>query len=243
MPDYPLVYLIFGIPDSGRREIIFDLITDGVGSELSILYFRPKGETPCGFDDRIEALENVCKVDWTLNQTKVMHGKIDAAPELILFLAPGTSDPSDCAEAVKSWMDHNECQLGRVITVVHCGFLEEKPDALSWHKACIHFSDVILLNRRESNSNRWLKNFKEEFKQECSPARFILVKKGQVPNPAEILEPEPRRLSLFFDELLPIEEDGLKEDEQPEDRRPDKYIERLENGQRAYKIRPITGFL
>lgn len=242
MSTAPLVYLIYGVPNSGRREIIFDLI-DGSNRETQFLLFRPEEELASPFDEQIEALENVSVTDWKLNQAKVTHGEISAAPEKIIFLAPGTSDPSDVAEALRTWVEHNHCELARIITVLHSSFLEATPAAQSWFDACIHFSDVVLLNRREGTSNKWIKELEQRHKKECSPARFILVKKGRVANPQEVLMPEARRLSLYFDELIPIEEDGLEESEQPEDLKPDKYIERRESGQRAHPVPDIKKLL
>ena len=111
----PLVYLVFGIPNSGRREVIFDLIEGGIPENEQIIYFRPQGEAACAYDEQIEALDNVRVVGWNLKDCKVTHGKISAAPKKILFLAPGLSDPSDCAEGLKSWSDHNNCQIARLI--------------------------------------------------------------------------------------------------------------------------------
>jgi len=243
MSEAPLVYIVLGTPNSGRREIIYDLIEGGMQKASQVLLFQPTDEPTSDFDEKIDSLENVSKVNWALNAAKVTHGKISAAPEVIIFVTSGRSDPADNIEAIKSWIDHNSCEIGRVFTVVNCTFLQEQPAAQSWYDACIHYSDVILLNRRESNDNKWVRNFEERHKKQCSPARFILVKKGRVPNPVEVLSPEARRLSLYFDELIPIEEDGLDEDEQPEDTKPDKYIERLENGQRAHKILDINKYL
>lgn len=242
MSSAPLVYIVYGTPSSGRREIIFDLI-EGSETSSEVLLFRPEEELSSPFDEQIDALSNVGVVNWRLAAAKVAHGAINAAPEKIIFMAPGTSDPADVAEAVRSWSEHNNCEIARILTVLNCSFLEATPGAQSWFDACIHFSDVVLLNRREGVSNKWIKELQERHKKECSPARFILVKKGRVANPQEVLLPEARRLSLYFDELIPIEEDGLEEGEQPEDLKPDKYIERRESGQRAHPLPDIKKLL
>lgn len=243
MSEKPLVYLIFGIPSSGRREVIFDLIEGGIPGTEQVLYLRPEGEAACPYDEQLEALDNVNAIGWQLKDCKVTHGKISAAPEKIIFLAPGTSDPADCAEALKTWTDHNHCQIARLITVVHSAFLVQKPKAQAWFDACIHFSDIVLLNRREEVDNKWVKDFEAGYAKLCTPARFLLVKKGRIANPAEVLEPEARRVSLYFDELIPIEDDEFEDEHQPEDIKPDKYIERLESGQRAKPIPEIGKFL
>jgi len=244
MPDQaPLVYLVYGISASGRRDVIFDLIEGGIDPKASVLYFRPEGSEDSPIDERIQALSNVSVVPWKLSGAKVMHGKISAAPEKIIFLAPGTADPADVAEAIKNWTDHNHCEIARIITVVHSCFLMEQPAAQAWFDACIHFSDIVLLNRRETVDNKWVKHFEQRYTKERFPCRFILVKKGRVDNPAEVLDPVARRLSLYFDELIPIEEDEFEDEEQPEDTRPDKYIERLESGHRACPIPDIGKLL
>ena len=239
----PLVYLILGIPGSGRRDVLFDLLKDGINAKEQALYFRPEGEVDSPFDEQIEALDNVSIVDWKLADAKVTHGKIDAAPDKIIFLAPGTSDPADAAEALKTWSDQNRCEIARIITVVHSAFLSENSAAQAWFDACIHFSDIVLMNRREGVNNKWVKDFEVGYRKQFSPARFLLVKKGRVGNPLEVLEPEARRLSLYFDELIPIEDDEFEDDEQPKDTKPDKYIERLESGHRAYPVPDIKKLL
>jgi hypothetical protein len=243
MPEAPQVYLIYGSPDSGRREVIFDLIEGGISKDQATLYFRPSSEPSAPHDEQIEALENVSAVEWQLKDSKVTHGAITAAPEKIIFLAPGQSDPADCAEALKQWTDHNNCSIARLITVVNCSFLKSKPKAKAWFDACIHFSDIVLLNRREDVDNKWIKEFESAYKKEHYPARFLLIKKGRVANPPEILDPEPRRLSLYFDELIPIEDDEFEDEHQPDDTKPDRYIERLESGQRAKPVPGIEQFL
>lgn len=241
MSEGPQVYIVFGIPGSERRSVIYDLIDGGVEKDQQVLYFRPQGELPSSFDEQLEAKENVSVVDWELDQVKVKHGPITAAPEKIIFLAPGTSDPTDVAEAV-NWSEHNGCPIARLITVVHCSFLKANPKSQAWFDACIHFSDIVLFARREEVDNKWLKQLEERYSKNYFPCHFRLVKKGRVANPPEILFPEARRFSLYFDELIPIEEDEF-EDERPEDQQPDKYIERLESGQRAHPVPSITKWL
>ena len=235
----PQVYFIYGIPDSGRREILFDLIESGIDHDEPVLYFRPEEEPSNPFDEQMEALKNVNIISWKLVGTTIQHGPIKAAPRKIIFLAPGTCDPADAAEALKQWTDGNQCQIARIITVVHCAFLSQNKKAFPWFDACIHFSDVVLLSRRENVSNKWVNDFEEEYRKQYFPARFLLVRKGRVANPFEVLEPEARRMSLYFDELVPIEDDEFEDDETPEDIQPDKYIKRLENGQRDRRIPDI----
>lgn len=243
MSERPLVYLIYGIPDSERRSVLFDLIEGGLSPEQQVLYFHPKGEVSSPFDEQIEALENVSIVEWELAEGKVKHGRISAAPEKIFFLAPGTSDPADVADALKEWVTHNDCELARIITIIHCSFLKEQEKSKGWFDACIHFSDVVLLARRESVDDKWLKAFQGHYQKERYPCHIELVSKGKAKNPVAVLEPQARRLSLFFDELIPIEEDEFEDEDQPVDIKPDRYIERNESGQRMQPIQRISKFL
>jgi len=243
MSERPLVYLIYGIPDSERRSVLFDLIEGGLPASEQVLYFRPKGEASSPYDEQIEALDNVSVVEWEISGNKVTHGRISASPEKIIFLAPGLSDPADVAEALKVWINHNDCELGRIITVLHCSFLKEQEKSRAWFDACIHFSDVVLLSRRESVDNKWIKEFEARYRKECYPCHIELVAKGKAKNPAAVLDPEARRLSLYFDKLIPIEDDEFEDEEQPEDIKPDRYIERNESGQRVRPIIRMNKFL
>ena len=238
-----MVYLVYGVPKSGRRKIIFDLIEGGIPLSENVLYCKPEDIDYCYFDEQIESLQNVDVLSWKLKGNKITHGKISAAPEKIIFLAPSASNPADCAEALKTWTEHNQCQVARLITVVHCSFLMNQPKALAWFEACIHFSDIVLLNRREGVDNRWLRDFEAKYKKACNPARFLLLKRGRVANPPDVLDPQARRLSLYFDELIPIDEDEFDDMNKPEDTNPDVYIHRLENNQRAKPIPDIKRLL
>lgn len=236
MSERPLVYLIFGIAGSERRSILYDLIEGGLPNQETVLYFRPKDECQSTDDRRIEALANVSLVEWELRDAMVRHGRITAAPERIFFLAPSASNPADVAEAIKTWIDHNGCQLARIITVLNCAFLQSEEKAGRWYDACIHFSDIVLFARREGVDHKWMQAFEAHYRKACFPCHFELVVKGKTKNPVAVLEPEARRMSLYFDELIPIEEDEFEGEEKPEDTKPDPFIERNESGQR---IRPI----
>jgi hypothetical protein len=238
----PLVYVLFGIPDSERRSVLLDLIESGLPDSTEVLYFKPKAIVASPIDAQLEGRANVHLVEWELREAKVLHGSIEAAPQAIFFLAPGESDPADVAEAVKTWSDHNNCNIARLVTLIHCDFLQANPGTQAWFNACIHFSDFVLLAKRANTSPKWIKEFQTSYHKAHVPSRFEMVKKGRAPNPLEVLEPEVRRTSFYFDELIPIEEDAFEED-LPEDQKPDKYIERLESKQRAYPVPDIRKWL
>jgi hypothetical protein len=56
-----------------------------------------------------------------------------------------------------------------------------------------------------------------------------------VNNPIDVLDSQTYRTSLYFDDLISIEEDEF-EDLCPEDKKMDRYVERLENGKRNKPI-------
>ena len=242
MSDSPTVYLLCGIEDSGRREVLFDLIDGGISKDEQVLYFRPSEASDSPFDEQIEALENTSVVDWELSDCKIKHGKISAAPTKILLLAPSKANPADLAEALKTWVERNQCVLGRIITVINCDFIKRNPRSQTWFDACIHFSDVVLLGKRTEVDNRWIKEFEARYTKQYFSCHIELVVKGKAKNPVAVLDTEARRMSLFFDELIPIEEDEFEED-RPEDTQPDPYIERNQSGQRIRQIPDIGKWL
>jgi hypothetical protein len=132
--------------------------------------------------------------------------------------------------------------------------LAAHPKASAWFEACIHFSDVVLLNRREGVGNKWIRDFQERHRKAALPAVFGFVKKGKVENPAALLFPEARRLTKIFDrpesgtfvDEIPemvIEEGGdLGPDPDAEDG-VDPYLERYEQGERRMRLPDIRNFL
>ena len=55
------------------------------------------------------------------------------------------------------------------------------------------------------DANKWHK------KKQFHPTRFELVKKNRVNNPIDVLDSQTYRTSLFFDDLIPIEEDEFED--------------------------------
>tara|TARA_B100001093_G_scaffold147540_1_gene140261 strand:+ start:311 stop:1018 length:708 start_codon:yes stop_codon:yes gene_type:complete len=230
----PKVYLILGFDDSGRRAIITDFI-DCLGSQSPILYFRHKDEAKSNWDSSLEELAQVGTISWSVEDTKIKHDSITESPSSIFFLAPSNIDLADVMEALKGWLSKNDCELTRIITVVDCKSLSENDAMNSWYDAAIHFSDMVLLNRRENVGEKWIKDFVSNKKKQFHPTRFELVKKNRVNNPIDVLDSQAYRTSLYFDDLIPIEEDEF-EDLLPEDKKIDPYIERLESGKRRKPV-------
>lgn len=232
----PEVYLVFGTRDSGRRALLLDLLEDQPDSD-STLYFQDTEMPASEVDALLESKETLHRCDFALNDAKITHTAITlkGTPSKIFFLPDETRDPADMAEGLQAWLKKNNCALTRVLSVIHCQRLFNQPNCQAWHDACMHFSDMVLLNRRERVETQWLQEWLSQQKKRFHPSRFEFVKKNKVGNPSYVLDHQVFRNSLFFDSLTPIEEDAFEEDA-PADRKPDCYIERLENGRRAKPI-------
>jgi hypothetical protein len=144
----------------------------------------------------------------------------------VFIVLAGAVDLADQLEALKPWLAAHALPLARVLTVVHCQLAEKHPPLAPWFDACVHFSDVVLLNRREGVQNKWLSDFRRRYEDQCMPCLFELVRQGRVKNPVLLLDPTPRRLSQYFDatEWDQIDLDGVEicesDDEDGENARP-----------------------
>ncbi len=259
------VYVFLGARASGRREVIADLIRFGLNpQEDRALVFLPQEEPEQEIDSQIDALEHAQTVRWNPASEAVVDVDELPAATHAFFVVDGAEDPVDQLERLRDWLqEHPEWELGRVITVLHSRLLYERKELIPWFDACIHFSDVVLMNRREDVPNKWFSDFEGRFKKECYPALFDIVKKGRVRNPAEILYPEPRRLSQAFDEIyeqlsgedLPDieivheivdEADAVSDTELDDDDEDEEivepYFERLVSGERVRRLPNIKKF-
>ena len=219
----PLIYILLGAAGSGRREVLVDLIDAGLpeGSQAAVLLAAT--EPVDALDARLPAL---ARWNWC-------EGAIDASlpPDAthVFFVNDGRQNPVDQLEALQKWVPAVQGEVGRVITVVNCRLAEQHPALIAWYEACIHFSDVALLNQREGVANKWMSEFQLRFKDLCYPCLFEIVKVGRVKNPLLVLDPQARRMSHLFDidewtgldldgvEFGTEDEDGVElVDEQPE---------------------------
>jgi len=192
----PLIYLVLGAAGSGRREVIGDLITDGLDPAtdraLVLLASGELDEVP------VPGTPRLARWSWNSDHSFNLPELGDATH--VFILADGRGNPLDFLEAAKNWLPLSGGELARVLCVVHCQLAEKSPALLVWYEACAHFADVMLLNRREGVTNKWLSSFQNRFRDQFYPFLIELVKAGRVKNPAIILEPQPRRMSHVFDE-------------------------------------------
>jgi hypothetical protein len=246
----PLVYLFLGAPGSGRREIIADLIADGLGDGDRAAVLLPEDEPGSPDDARLPGL---ARWRWTEG---MIAADFPAGATHIFFVTAGARNPVDQVEAFKPWLQASGAELARIVCVVRCQLAERHPALLAWYEACVHFSDVILLHRREGVENKWLSEFLGHFKKLHLPCLFELVKEGRVKNPALILEPQARRVSQVFDEEQDwiftnedgeeIDEDEITDDEEEEvSAAPaeDPYFARRMGGRRVKEIPDVANYL
>lgn len=245
----PLIYLILGAAGSGRRSLLSDLIEGGLEEGDRPAVLLADDEAVSEFDAKLPAVAR-----WRWNE-----GTIDAElPEAthVFFVTSGRRSPVDQAEAFTAWLASHGVELARAICIVNCQLAEKNPPLLAWYEACVHFADVVLLNRREGVENKWVSEFLTHFKKLYYPCIFETVKAGRVKNPALVLEPEARRMTHAFDEEQDWivtnaegeeidEEDETTEDEELQARpEEDPYFARRSDGGRRVKELPdINRFL
>lgn len=248
------VYLVLGATGSGRREVLADLLSEGIAEGGRAVTFLPSTAVEGPLDAH---LGTVLRWSWTTEH--VVDVAVPEEAEVLFFVTDGNRNPVDQIEALLAWMAGNDCEVARVLTVVHCKLLEKNPELLAWYDACIHFSDVVLLNRREDVPNKWVSDFIARYEDQFYPCLFELVKSGRVKNPALILQPVATRISQVFDEDLlggydlhgaVIEDENGDEDEaasgdedDDETPQPDPYIARKPGGRRVREIPEIEPYL
>lgn len=239
----PLVYLVLGTTGSGRRAIVHELIATGLaeGDRAAVLLSGTESS------DAAEAkLPNVARWFWTEDNS--IQATLPEGATHVFFISEARRNPVDQIEALKPWLAENGAELGRVFCVVDCKVAEANPALLPWFDACVHFSDVVLLNRREDVANKWLSDFQKRYADQFFPCLFEMVKKDRVKNPLVVLDPTARRISQYFDE----EQEWIVEGEDDEDeaeegevemtRAEDPYMERRAGGRRVKEIPDIAKF-
>jgi hypothetical protein len=147
------VYLILGAPGSGRREVLADLIEAGLDESDRPAVMLEAGEAADPADARLPRLTR-----WTW-QGEFIDGALPPESGPVFFVTAGRANPVDQIEVFKAWIEAQGGELARVICVVHCALAEKHPALLAWYDACAHFSDVVLLNRREGVANKWVSDF------------------------------------------------------------------------------------
>ncbi len=239
------MYLVLGAAGSGRREVLADLIEDGLGEgeRAAVLLSATEWEDPA--DARLSGAAR-----WRLGPGNTVEADFPLEATHVFIVVDGRLNPVDQVEAFKAWLTERGAEVARVICVVNCRLLEKHPKLFAWYEACVHFSDVVLLNQREGVPNKWIGDFRGKFEGKFYPCLFEFVREGRVRNPALILAPVARRMSHVFDEPEWIavgdedDEDELEDGDETE-MKPleDPYLERRNGGRRVHEIPSIADFL
>ncbi len=237
----PNVYLILGCATSGRRQVLYDLITDEATEDNPFTILREAGEERNEWDEKMAAHDHVTIETFETYVASIATDQLNPNHTNII-LTPGKQNPVDQLEALPPLLEASDCGLSRIITVVHCGLLETHDHLQTWYDGCIHFSDVCLINRGPETSNQFVQDFLDRYKAKHIPCLFDQTKKGRIKNPGLILESEPRRMSLFFE---PAEDAWLDDEDDEDEEGPveDPYIEKLVSGQRKKKLPDIAAIL
>ncbi len=238
----PQAYLILGTPGAGRRAVVQDLIEGGLAPDEQALVLLAEGEKPVPADAALAKLKNTEVRRWRWQTPGLPDQKLGSASTVFLLADPLVA-PVDQVEALKPWLAAHGAELGRVITVVDCSLAEQEPALLAWFEACIHFSDVVFLARREGVANKWFSDFIRHFTDQFFPCHFLHLKKGGIENPALVLDPTPRRMSQYFDETVELQKVEIETDDEEDDENEDEdtptedpYLVRMRGGRRMKEV-------
>lgn len=233
------VYLILGSRGGGRSSVVPDLVDFGLERASASQVFVSE-EDAAVWGSPLSIRHALCEQK-SYSWNGLDEGlSLEATSETVFIVADGLSDPADFVEAFFNWLQGSEYELGRIITIADCNRIQQERKLLQWYDCCIHFSDVVLLSNRTEVSNKWVDEFKERYLKEYYPCLFVFVKKGHLPNPSLVLEPEARRISKLFDEadeyVFEEDEDEEEFDEEDEpaagDPSKDPFLAKLGNGRR-----------
>lgn len=242
-------YFVLGTPGSGRRGIVLDLIENGLAPDEPALVLLAQTEDSDPADEKLAARANLEVRRWSWDSKELPDQTL---PErgAVFFIAESRGDPMTQLEMLKPWLDRHHVELARVFTVVDCQLAEKQPPLAAWFDACIYFSDVVFLTKREGVANKWLSAFIRRYEDQFYPAHFIQVKKGGLANPAIVLDPTPRRVAQYFEEIedlsgIEIETDDDEDDaEEDEDApKPEPYFERNRSGRRVKELPDLRNYL
>ena len=244
------VYFLIGTPGSGRRAIVRDLIENGPGADEKALVLLAASERADPADAKLALLKNTEIRRWHWTPEGFPDVTLPAGAVVFLLGDPQAS-PIDQLEALKPWLERHSVELTRIFCFVDCQLAERQPALKQWFAACIHFADVVFLTNRSGVANKWLSDFMKQFKAEHYPCHFIQVKtKGDLANPALLLDPTPRRVSQYFDEGMTIGEiEGLETDDEDDDEEDtgllpeESYFKRDRSGRRERELPDITKYL
>jgi hypothetical protein len=258
-------YVFLGAAGSGRRQVLGELISSAqeAGIDLPAAILLHENERPSDADKSLATGAEVLR--WRIDAGAAVLPVLPEGIQTAMFVLDGRADPVDQLDALAAYFrGAMGFELARIITIVNCRLLLEKPELRLWFDACVRFSDAVLLNRRDGVPNKWVGDFTNHYvKKEFYPCYFGFVKNGRVDNPAEVMFPEARRMSLafdVFDDLAEVErakplpeydivdesgddEEVVDEDDDEDAMEPEPYFARDAAGRRRIKLPDIADFV
>jgi len=242
----PLLYFVLGTPGSGRRQLVADLALNGLAPGDKAVLLMPESGT--------SSASLIPVSNWTWNEGAI-EAAVPAGATHVFMLAEPAVNPVDQVEALVGWLPASGAKVGRIFTVVDCTFGHAHPDLFGWFEACVHFSDVVFFTNTAGVPGSWVVEFEKHFKKLFYPCLFERPVKGEVSNPALVLETMALRMSPAFEDEFALavpeyefeddDEDGdddplVEEDEPMEDR----YFARNRGGgNRVIPVPDIAPFL
>lgn len=223
--------LVLGSPCPARLEVAEDLARFGWPEGVATEILLPSGESGEGRR-------------WSLESGAA---RLPAAEgKAAVMLTDGRVSQVDQLEAIFRDAPAAGWTVRRIVTVVDLPFLHRRPALEPWFRACGHFSDAVVLAGRADVPNAWFSDLQRGWDDTLGPClRVTLPRAGGLPRPAEIIEGEPRRMSLVLDDLDAVDEMEFDEDNLPEEpfdlvRPPDPYFERDPAGRRTRHLPDIA---
>lgn len=235
------VYLILGCRDSGRRYVIHDLIRDLASESDPFTLLLPQDDAPNEWSKKLETLPNVTIKYYSKHVSDISADQFNPQHTNII-LTSGLVNPVDQVEDLKPLIEASSCELGRIITVVNCAQLEAHHELLAWYDACLHFSDACLIQRGPNTSNQFVQDFLDRYKHHHIPCYFESFGKKGIKNPELVLEPQARRISLYFE---PSEDRWLDDEDEAEfeEEAVDPYLARHPSGIRKKWLPDLESIL
>ncbi len=242
------VYFIIGTPGSGRRALVLDLIENGFSATEPALLLIAEGETPHEAETKLAARAHTEVRRWTRTDPAILPVDGVTPGTNVFLFADSRADTITQLESLKPWMEERGAELARIFCVVNCQFAEKHPVLVPWFDACIHFADVVVLTNRTGVENKWLSGFIRRYEELFYPCHFIQLSKKGVPNPALLLEPEPRRVTQYFEpeedfaglEIETDDEDDQGDEDTPQ---PESYFERNRANRRVRELPDVAKYL
>jgi hypothetical protein len=212
----PVLYFVLGTPGSGRREIVADLALNGLVAGASAVLLLPKSE------ETAASLIPVSNWSW---DNGAIEAAIPTGATHVFMLADPKLDPVDQIEALVAWLPASGAKIGRVFTVVDCAFGHAHPDVFAWFEACVHFSDVVFFTNTAGVPGSWLVDFEKHFKKLFYPCLFERPVKGEVPNPALVLETRALRMTPAFEDEFALTAVDYEIEGDDDDEDDDSFVE------------------